>query len=87
MRKVTIAVTETCPHRQVLTRYFEAHGIPCEVKYIEESPEFGREHELTRSPNVLVENEVVCRGMPSPDELERIRQMCERAPKAWLDRP
>lgn len=77
MKEVTIAVSKTCPHRQILARYFEEHGIPCTVKYIEENPEFAREHELTRSPNVLVDGEVVCRGMPTPEELERIRQTCE----------
>ena len=82
IKTVTVAVTKTCPHRQVLAKYFEEHGIPCEVKYIEESPEFGREHELTRSPNVLIDNQVVCRGMPDPEELERIRQMCVLPPKA-----
>jgi len=82
MKTVTVAVTKTCPHRQVLTKYFEEHSIPCNVKYIEENKEFSRAHELTRSPNVLVDNEVVCRGMPTPEELERIRQMCELPPKA-----
>ncbi len=77
MREVTVAVTKTCPHRQVLTKYFEEHKIPCKVKYIEENQEFADQHRLTRSPNVLVDNEVVCRGMPTPEELERIRQMCE----------
>lgn len=82
MKEVTVAVSRTCPHRQVLTKYFEEHGIPCNVKYIEENEEFSKEHGLTRSPNVLVDNEVVCRGMPTPEELERIRQMCELPPKA-----
>jgi len=82
MKKVTIAVTRTCPHRQVLTKYCEEHGIPCRVEYIEENEGFSCEHKLTRSPNVLVDDEVVCRGMPSPEELERIRLMCELAPEA-----
>jgi len=77
MKTVTLGVTKTCPHRQVLTKYFEEHGVPCEVKYIEEDPEFSQKHDLTRSPNVLVDNGVVCRGMPSPEELEKIGRMCE----------
>ena len=81
MNEVTLAVSRTCPHRQVLTKYFEERGIPCKVKFIEENPEFAREHELTRSPNVLVNNEVVCRGMPTPEELERIRRTCELPPE------
>ena len=81
MKTVTLAVSKTCPHRQALTKYFEEHGISCKVRYIEENPEFAQEHELTRSPNVLVDDEVVCRGMPTPEELERIRQMCELPPK------
>jgi predicted thioredoxin/glutaredoxin len=82
MKTVTVAVSKTCPHRQVLTKYFEEHGMPCKVKYIEENKEFSDEHNLTQSPNVLVDDEVVCRGMPTPEELERIRQMCELPPKA-----
>ncbi len=77
MKEVTVAVTKTCPHRQVLTKYFEEHGIPCRVRYIEEEKGFAEKHGLTRSPNILVGDEVVCRGMPTPEELERVRQMCE----------
>jgi len=82
MKTVTVAVTRTCPHREVPTKYFEEHNVPCKVEYIEENKEFSNKHNLTRSPNVLVDNEVVCRGMPPPEELERIRQMCELPPKA-----
>ena len=77
MNEVTLAVSRTCPHRQVLAKYFEEHGVACKVRYIEDEPGFAREHDLTRSPNVLVDNEVVCRGMPAPEELERIRAMCQ----------
>ena len=82
MKTVTVAVTRTCPYRQFLTKYFEEHGIPCKVKYIEENKELSNEHNLSRSPNMLVDNEVVCRGMPDREELDRIRQMCELPPKA-----
>ncbi|MBN2465543.1 hypothetical protein JXD38_07975 [candidate division WOR-3 bacterium] len=77
MQEVTVAVTRTCPHRQVLTRYFHEHSVPCEVKFIEEDEKFRDEHKLTRSPNVLIGERVVCRGMPSPVEFERIRRMCD----------
>ncbi len=77
MKVVTVAVTKTCPHRQVLTKYFQEHNIPCNVRYIEQDREFARQHGLTSSPNLLVGDEVVCRGMPTPEELEKIRQTCE----------
>jgi predicted thioredoxin/glutaredoxin len=86
MKTVTLGVTKTCPHCQVLTKYFEEHGVPCKVKFIEEDPEFSQKHDLTRSPNVLVNDEVVYRGMPTPEELERIRQMCELPAEARLAR-
>ena len=82
MKKVTLAVARTCPHRQFLTRYFADCGIPFGVEYVEENEEFSREHNLAGSPNVLINNEVVCRGMPSPEKLERIRLMCGAPPAA-----
>ena len=82
MKKVTLAVARTCPHRHVLTRYFEDCGIPFAVEYVEENEEFSREHNLAGSPSVLVNNEVVCRGMPSPEKLDRIRLICGMPPEA-----
>jgi predicted thioredoxin/glutaredoxin len=76
VKKVILAVAKTCPHRQVLTKYFEDCGIPCNVEYIEENEEFRDEHNLAGSPSVLVNNEVVCRGVPGPKELTRIRLIC-----------
>lgn len=82
MKKVTLAVAKTCPHRQVLIKYFEDSGIPYGIEYIDENEEFGKAHNLAGSPNVLVNNEVVCRGMPGPEKLERIRLMCGVPPQA-----
>ena len=81
MKKVTLAVAKICPHRDVLTRYFEDCGIPFKVEYIEENKEFSREHNLAGSPSVLVNNEVVCRGMPSPEKMDRIRLICGLPPQ------
>jgi predicted thioredoxin/glutaredoxin len=82
MKRVTLAVARTCPYRQVLTKYFEDCGIPYGVEYIEDNEEFRVRHSLAGSPSVLVNNEVVCRGMPSPEKLDRIRLICGLPPGA-----
>jgi hypothetical protein len=82
MKQVTLAVARTCPYREVLARCFEDCGIPFRVEYIEENEEFSREHGLAGSPSVLVNNEVVCRGMPCPAKMDRIRLMCGVPPEA-----
>jgi len=82
MKKVTLAVARTCPHRQFLTRYLTDCGIAFGVEYVEENEEFSREHNLAGSPSVLVNNEVVCRGMPGPEKLKRIRLICGVQPEA-----
>ena len=76
MKKVTLAVARTCPHRQALARYFEDCGIPFRVKYIDENQEFRDQHNLVGSPSVLVNDVVVCRGMPDRTRLNRIRLVC-----------
>jgi|WetSurMetagenome_2_1015567.scaffolds.fasta_scaffold45819_2 hypothetical protein len=82
MKQVTLAVARNCPYHQDLARRFEDYGIPFRVEYIEENEEFRREHNLAGSPNVLVNDEVVCRGMPDRERLARIRLICGLPPDA-----
>ncbi len=82
MKKVTLAVARTDPHSQVLTKYFEDCGIPYGVEYIEENEGFRDQHNLAGSPSVLVNDEVVCRGMPDRERLNRIRLICGLPPVA-----
>jgi glutaredoxin len=73
--KLTIAVTRTCPHCRFLKKYFEDRGIQCEVKYLEECPDYAAEHDICRSPNLLLDGHLVASGMPSVGRLNDIVQL------------
>ena len=67
--KVTIVVTKTCRHCAVLQQYLKDHDISCDIKYLEDNPQLCTEHNISRSPNIMVDGEVIFRGMPSISEL------------------
>lgn len=45
-------------------------GIPYSVRYIEDDPELQQKFKLMGSPNILMDNKLVFRGMPSIPDLE-----------------
>ena len=68
--KVEILVTRTCHHIPVLKNELNRMGIPYSIRYIEENPELKKKFNLMGSPNILVDDELVFRGMPSISDLE-----------------
>jgi len=69
--KVTLVVTKSCAHCAILKQYLKDHDISCDIKYIEDNPQLRAEHNITRSPNIMVDGEIVFRGMPSIAELNK----------------
>ena len=68
---VIIAVSGSCQHCSLLKRELEEMGIPYEVHYLEEHPEWVEKFGLRGSPNVIVDGELVFRKMPELGEFRR----------------
>lgn len=68
---VKIIATRRCSHRLDLERELNEMGIPFELLFVEEHPGMVVTHSIRHSPNLLVDDEVVFRGQPSPQELRQ----------------
>lgn len=68
---VKIVVTKACSHSQGLQHELRDMGITFEVLFVEEHPGLVATHGIRHSPNILVNDEVVFRGQPSPHELRQ----------------
>jgi len=68
---VKIIATKGCSHCQGLQHELRDMGITFEVLLVEEHPDVVVTHGILHSPNVLVNDEVVFRGLPTPLELRQ----------------
>jgi glutaredoxin len=68
---VILAVSGSCQHCSLLKKQFEEMGIPYEVHYLEEHPEWIERFGLRGSPNIIVDGELVFRKMPDLSEFRR----------------
>lgn len=68
---VKIIATKGCIHSQGLQHELRDMGITFEVLLVEEHPDIIRTHGIRHSPNILVDDEVVFRGQPTPLELRK----------------
>lgn len=70
---VTIVATKTCSHRALLEDRLRDLEVPYTVQFVEEHPEMVEQHDIDRSPNLLVDDRVVFRreaNHPVPQPLE-----------------
>jgi len=68
---VKIVATKSCSHRLSLQHELDELGIPFEVLFVEEHPGVVVTHSIRHSPTLLVNDEVVFRGQPTPLELRQ----------------
>ncbi len=66
---VQIIATHQCTHRSNLEHELAELGIPFEVVFIEENPDYIARYQIRHSPNLVVNGEVVCRGQPTEAQL------------------
>ncbi|MCB2190665.1 MAG: glutaredoxin [Deltaproteobacteria bacterium] len=71
---VELAVTRSCYHCPILQAELKKLGIPYSIRYLEDDPELQKRLNVKGSPNILVDGELVFRGMPTISELERYFQ-------------
>ena len=69
---IKLIVTKTCSHCNNIKRELEDLGLNYELCYVEDNPDLVNEYRIRHSPNVMVNNEIVCRGMVSEGELKKL---------------
>ena len=67
---VKIIATHNCSHSQGLQHELNDMGVRCEVLFVEEHPDLVTAYSIRHSPNILVNDEIVFRGQPTPHELQ-----------------
>lgn len=67
---VKIIATHSCSHRPSLERELQDLGVEYNVVYVEENQDVISRYAIRHSPNLVIDDEVVCRGLPSETELK-----------------
>lgn len=70
--KVQIIATHQCTHRANLEHELNDLGVSYEVLYVEDNPELAGRYQIRHSPNLLVDEQLVCRGQPTESQLREI---------------
>lgn len=68
---VKIMATKSYSHRLSLRQELRDRGIPFEMLFVEDEPDMVMAHAIRHFPNLLVNDESVFRGQPTPHELRR----------------
>ena len=68
---VIVVATKTCHHCPDLNRLLNDFGIPHIVQYAEKNPELVKKYLIAKSPTIIVDDEVVFRGMPPISDLKK----------------
>lgn len=66
---VELAVTRSCRHCSIIEAELKKLGVPYSIRYVEDDAEFQKKHTIKGSPNILVDGELVFRGMPAISDL------------------
>lgn len=74
---VKIIATRSCNHRPNIEKELTDLGVPYEVVYVEDHPDVVTQYAIRHSPNIVVDDEVLCRGQPSEGELKMLLKMAD----------
>lgn len=69
---VIIIATKSCSHRTAMEHELQDLGIKYHVVYVEDDPKIVARYAIRHSPNLIINDEVVCRSLPSEDELKTL---------------
>jgi glutaredoxin len=72
MKEINIVTTKNCPHKMILKEWLEERNISYSIKLVEDEPELVEKHDITKSPCIVINNEVAFRKMPTSEELEKM---------------
>ena len=67
---VELGVTRSCHHCPMIEAELKKLGIPYSIRDVEEDAELQTKHNIKGSPNILVDEELVFRGMPAVSDLK-----------------
>ena len=68
---VILLVTRSCHHCTLIERELQDRNMDYKVLYVEDHPDLAARYETKKSPNLIVDGELVYRGMPEMSELTR----------------
>jgi len=74
---VKIIATRSCNHRPNIEKELRDLGVDYEVIYAEEHPNITARYGIRHSPNIVVDDEVVCHGQPSEGELKTLLKIAD----------
>jgi glutaredoxin len=66
---VIVAVTRPCNHCPLIENELRDLGVAYVLRFLEDHPELAEKYGLRGSPNIIVDEELVFRGMPPIPEL------------------
>ena len=66
---VELAVTRSCHHCPIIETELKKLGIPYSIRYVEDDVELQKKRNIKGSPNILVDGELVFRGMHAMSDL------------------
>lgn len=69
---IKIVATRSCSHRPNVEKELDDLGVSYEVLYAEENPELIARYSIRHSPNIILDDVIVCRGQPSEGELKAL---------------
>lgn len=69
---IKLIVTRSCNHRPNIEKELNDIGVGYEVLYVEENPDVVAKYGIRHSPNIVVDDNVICRGQPSEGELRKL---------------
>ena len=69
---VMIIATKSCNHRSAMEHELQDLGVKYHVVYVEDDPKVVAKYAIRHSPNLIINDEVVCRRLPSEGELKTL---------------
>ena len=69
---VIIIATKSCSHRSAMERELQDLGVKYNVVYVEDDPNIVARYAIRHSPNLIINDKVVCRSLPNEGELKTL---------------
>lgn len=72
---IKLIVTKTCSHCKDLRRELEDLGVEYDLCYVEDNPDLVSKHNIRHSPNIMLDDEIVCRGLVPEGQLRELLRL------------
>jgi len=78
---ITLLVTRSCHHCALIEKELNARHFEYEVQYAEDNPALASRFGVKQSPNIIVNGELIYRGMPDLPELQNYLDSLQAQPE------